>query len=56
MLGIFKRDPNKNRKQTIDGIKRTRDSWFGQIFSMLRNNNIDYGRWDEMEQIFISPD
>ena len=56
MLGIFKRDPNKNRKQTIDGIKRTRDSWFGQIFSMLRNNNIDDGLWDDLEEILISAD
>ncbi|MBO55511.1 MAG: signal recognition particle-docking protein FtsY [Dehalococcoidia bacterium] len=56
MLSIFKRDPNKNRKQTIDGIKRTKDSWFGQIFGMLRNNNFDEGIWDELEEILISAD
>ncbi len=56
MLSIFKRDPNKNRKQTIDGIKRTKDSWFGQIFGMLRNNNFDEGIWDDLEEILISAD
>ncbi len=56
MLGIFKRDPNKNRKQTVNGVKRTKDSWFGQIFGMLRNSNLDDSTWDDLEEILISAD
>jgi fused signal recognition particle receptor len=56
MFGIFKRNRQENKKQTQEGVKRSRERWFGRILGLLRSSRLDDSVWDELEEILISSD
>ena len=56
MLGFFKRNREENRRRTQQGVKRSRERWFGRIPGLLRSPSLDDSVWEELEEILISSD
>lgn len=56
MFSIFKRNRAENKKQTDEGVKRSRDRWFGKVLGLLRSSRLDDSVWEELEEILISSD
>lgn len=56
MFSIFKRDRPENKKQTAEGVKRSRERWFGKVLGLLHSSHLDDSVWDELEEILISAD
>ena len=56
MLRIFKRNRQESLKQTEEGVKASRDRWFGRILGILRNSRLDDSVWEELEEVLISSD
>lgn len=56
MFSIFKRNRAENKKQTDEGVKRSRERWFGKVLGLLRSSRLDDSVWDELEEILISAD
>ena len=48
MLGLF--------RKTEQGIKRTREAWFGRVVRLFERPTFDEGLWDELEELLISAD
>ena len=55
MLRLFKRDRGEELEKTQEGVRRSRDSWFGRIVGLLRSSQLDEV-WEQMEGILISAD
>ncbi|MGD0855508.1 MAG: signal recognition particle receptor subunit alpha [Dehalococcoidia bacterium] len=43
-------------KRTEQGVKRTRDSFFGRISGLFNRIKIEDSVWDELEELLISSD
>jgi fused signal recognition particle receptor len=43
-------------KRTQQGVKRTRDSFFGRISGLFNRSKIEDSTWDELEELLISSD
>lgn len=56
MLSFFQRNREANREKTDEGVKRSRERWFGRILDVLRTSNLDEAVWEELEEILISAD
>ena len=56
MLNLFKKDRAKNKQRTEEGVRRTRETWFGKIMGVLRTSGPGDGLWDELEEILVSAD
>ena len=56
MFSIFKRDRSENRRQMDEGVRRSRDRWFGRVLNVFRSSSLDDDLWDELEEILISAD
>lgn len=56
MLNLFKKDPTKNKQRTEEGVRRTRETWFGKIMGVLRTSGPGDELWDELEEILVSAD
>jgi fused signal recognition particle receptor len=56
MFGLFKRNREENKQHTEEGVKRSRDRWFGRILGLLRSSRLDDAVWEELEEILISAD
>jgi fused signal recognition particle receptor len=56
MLGIFKHNQEANKKQTQEGVQRSRERGFGRILGLLRSSRLDEVVWEEVEEILISSD
>ncbi len=56
MLNLFKKDPTKNKQRTEEGVRRTRETWFGKIMGVLRASGPGDDLWDELEEILVSAD
>ena len=56
MLRIFKRNHQESLKQTEEGVKASRDRWFGRILGILRSSRLDDSVWEELEEVLISSD
>ena len=56
MLSFFQRNREGNKQKTDEGVKRTRERWFGRILDVLRSSNLDEAVWEELEEILISAD
>ena len=56
MLSFFQRNREGNKQKTDEGVKRTRERWFGRILDVLRSSNLDEAAWEELEEILISAD
>lgn len=56
MLRLFKRERGESRKHTEEGVKASRDRWFGRILGILRASGLDDSVWEELEEVLISSD
>ena len=56
MLSFFQRNRESNREKTDEGVRRSRERWFGRILDVLRSSNLDEAVWEELEEILISAD
>ena len=56
MLGLLRRNRKKNRESIQQGVRRSRETWFGRIVGVLRSSKLDDGVWDQLEEILISAD
>ena len=56
MLSFFQRNRESNQEKTSEGVRRSRERWFGRIFDVLRSSNLDETVWEELEEILISAD
>jgi fused signal recognition particle receptor len=56
MFALFKRNTAENRRQTQEGVKRSRERWFGRVLGLLRSSRLDDAVWEELEEILISAD
>lgn len=57
MLRLLKRNREKNREKTQEGVRRSRETWFGRIVGVLRGSpRLDDSVWDQLEEILISAD
>ncbi|UCG83855.1 MAG: signal recognition particle receptor subunit alpha, partial [Dehalococcoidia bacterium] len=53
MLGFFKRS---REKKTEQGVKRTRDAWWGRVVHLFDSSMLGDDLWDELEELLISAD
>ena len=56
MLGLIKKNQEKNKEKTQAGVRRSRETCFGRIRDVLRSSRMDAGVWDELEEILVSAD
>ena len=56
MFSVFKRNREENKKQTEEGVKRSRERWFGRVRGLFHASRLDDSVWDELEEILISAD
>ena len=56
MLRLFKKNQEKVREKTKQGVRRSRETLFGRIAGLLRAPSLDDAIWDEMEELLISAD
>ena len=56
MLRFLKRDANETRDRTQQGVRKSRDTWFGKIMGVLRSSQLDDSVWEELEEVLISAD
>jgi fused signal recognition particle receptor len=56
MFSIFKRNRAENKKQTNEGVRRSRERWFGKVWGLLRSTQLDDSVWAELEEVLISAD
>ena len=56
MLRFLKRDQEKNKAMTREGVRRSRETWFGRIAGLLKSSRLDEEVWEELEEALISAD
>ena len=56
MFGILKRDIKKDAAQTQQGVRRSKETWFGRIANLLHSPTLDQEVWDQVEEVLISSD
>ena len=56
MLGLLKRNREQLKEKTREGVRRSRETWFGRLSGLLRAPRLDDAVWDELEEILISAD
>ncbi len=56
MFALFKRNQEENKKKTQEGVRRSRERWFGRVLGLLRSSHLNDAVWDELEEILISAD
>ena len=56
MLRLLKGNSSKVKEKTQQGVRRSRETWFGRIIDVLRSPQLDDGVWDDLEEILISAD
>src|SRR4030042_1686429 len=42
--------------KTEQGVKRSRESWFGKVASLFNRPKIEEETWDELEELLIAAD
>ena len=56
MLRFLRRDPDETKERTQQGVRKSRDTWFGKIMGVLRSSQLDDSVWEELEEVLISAD
>ena len=56
MLRLLKRNREKDREKTQQGVRRSREAWLGRIMGILRSPGLDDAVWDQLEEVLISAD
>ena len=45
-----------HKARTEEGVRRTRETWFGRLTGLLQGRHFDNETWDELEEALISAD
>ena len=56
MLKFFRRSTQETKTKTAQAVKRSRQTFFGQMTGLFRRTQIDDSLWDELEELLISAD
>ena len=56
MLKFFRRSSQADKAKTEQAVKRSRQTFFGQMSGLFRRSRIDDALWDELEELLISAD
>ena len=56
MLKFFRRSNQADKTKTAQAVKRSRQTFFGQVSGLFRRSRIDDSLWDELEELLISAD
>lgn len=56
MRNFFKSNRDNVRDNTEYAVRKSRNSWFGRIFSILGKSKLEESFWEELEEILISGD
>lgn len=56
MLSFFQKNRESNKQKTDEGVRRSRERWFGRILDVFRSSTLDEAVWEELEEILISAD
>ena len=56
MLKFFRRSTKENKAKTEQAVRRSRQTFFGQMTGLFRRQQIDDALWDELEELLISAD
>jgi len=54
MFGLLKNSQDKEKTQ--QGVRRSRETWFGRITNLLHSSGLSDDVWEELEEILISAD
>lgn len=44
------------KERTQEGVRRTREAWFGRIAHLFQSGQVDEGFWDDLEETLITAD
>ena len=56
MFRLLKRDQPKNKTMIRQGVRRSRETWFGRLAGILTSSKLDEEVWDGLEELLISAD
>ena len=56
MLGLLRRNRQKVKEKTQEGVRKSRESWFGRVRNILSGPRIDEEVWEQLEEVLISAD
>ncbi len=56
MLGLLKRNRQRLKEKTQEGVRKSRESWFGRVRELLSGPRVDEEVWEQLEEILISAD
>ena len=56
MLGLLRRNRQKVKEKTQEGVRKSRESWFGRVRDILSGPRIDEEVWEQLEEVLISAD
>ena len=56
MLKFFRRSTQEDKAKTEQAVKRSRQTFFGQMTGLFRRQQIDDSLWDELEELLITAD
>ena len=54
-MRLFSRG-KRTPENTEQGIRRTRDTWFGRVTQLFNSNSVSSKTWEELEEALISSD
>jgi fused signal recognition particle receptor len=52
LLTLFK----GRREKTQEGVRKSRETWFGRLVGLFRSPRLDDSLWEELEEVLISAD
>ncbi len=53
---MFRFLQRSDREKTEQGVRKTRQTWFGRVASLLQRSELDQQLWDELEELLITAD
>ena len=56
MLGLLRRNRQKVKEKTQEGVRKSQESWFGRVRDILSGPRIDEEVWEQLEEVLISAD
>ena len=49
-MAFFKRFTQRDRDNTEQAVRKTRQTWFGQMAALFQRSQLDDALWDDMEE------
>lgn len=53
---MFRFLQRSDREKTEQGVRKTRQTWFGRVASLLQHSELDQQLWDELEELLLTAD